>query len=56
MYFTEMELKAFYEMKREMLEMEIAAIRFKKDLKRQRAAAAKPDCCDFKIEKVCCEF
>ncbi|WP_433747528.1 hypothetical protein [Falsibacillus pallidus] len=56
MYFNEMELKAFYEMKKERSEMEITAIRFKKNLKSKRAAAVKPDCCDFKIERVCCEF
>lgn len=73
MYFNEMELKVYYEMKKEEMEKAVLAIEylkksqkakvyrdflniFKKNPKQKKYVVPKTNCCEIKIQKVCCEY
>ncbi len=72
MYFNEMDLKAYYEMKKEEMEKEVLAKEysknrqmpkllsyflnlFKKNQIQKKNVLRKLNCCEIKIQKVCCE-
>ncbi|MCH6265890.1 MULTISPECIES: hypothetical protein [Neobacillus] len=67
MYFNEMELKVYYEMKKEEMEKAVLASRYSKNspasklyrnflnmFKKNQKAVPKSDCCEIKIQEVCC--
>lgn len=67
MYFNEMELKVYYEMRKEEMEKAVLASRYSKNsptsklyrnflnmFKKNQKAVPKPDCCEIKIQEVCC--
>jgi hypothetical protein len=54
MYINEMELRARYEMKKEEVRLAMLASRFKNNFKKSNVVQ-KPNCCEIKIQEVCCQ-
>ena len=60
MFFNEMQLKVYYEMKKEEMEKAILADQFSKNRKKVKVYrrlfnwAEKPNCCNANMQKVCC--